>query len=83
MVTLNVSGHLFTLPEADILKYPYSKLADVASCSLADDVASLNVPADVCLSIVFISYYSFFQLTLLLHFRSCFMAGYYMFIARS
>lgn len=50
MVTFNVSGQLFTLAEADILKYPYSKLADVSSYTLADDIASLNVPADVRLS---------------------------------
>lgn len=48
MVTFNVSGQLFTLAETDILKYPYSKLADVSSFTLADDIASLDVPADVC-----------------------------------
>lgn len=48
MVTFNVCGQLFTLAETDVLKYPYSKLADVSSFTLSDDIASLNVPADVC-----------------------------------
>ncbi|PWW75903.1 hypothetical protein C7212DRAFT_357976 [Tuber magnatum] len=41
-----VSGHLFNLPESAILSYPYSKLADLAATSLADDVAKLTLPAD-------------------------------------
>ncbi|CUS11004.1 unnamed protein product [Tuber aestivum] len=46
LIPFLVSGHLFHLPESSILSYPYSKLADLAATSLADDVAKLNLPAD-------------------------------------
>lgn len=51
MVPFNVSGHFFTIPESQILRYPYSKLADLAASSLHDDVAAIEVPVEVSSSL--------------------------------